>query len=236
MAAGTYRLVYPRDVKLYGISASRAIGSAAVGAELSYRKDGALNSTGISLVDDNGARGDTLHFVANAVYGMPRNFIADNATLVAEFAYSRLQKVTEHKELFKGEGYTCNDLQGPANNGRGDKSDGCSTKDYYAVAVNYTPEYAQILPSWSLKVPLTVNYGLKGNAATSAGGSEGALSWSVGATMTYREEHEFTLRYADLSAQEKNTRNAYGQRQVDGNGNVGGTDRGWLTFTYKTSF
>ncbi|WP_445676566.1 DUF1302 domain-containing protein [Pseudomonas aeruginosa] len=236
MAAGTYRLVYPRDVKLYGISASRAIGSAAVGAELSYRKDGALNSTGISLVDDNGARGDTLHFVANAVYGMPRNFIADNATLVAEFAYSRLQKVTEHKELFKGEGYTCNDLQGPANNGRGDKSDGCSTKDYYAVAVNYTPEYAQILPSWSLKVSLTVNYGLKGNAATSAGGSEGALSWSVGATMTYREEHEFTLRYADLSAQEKNTRNAYGQRQVDGNGNVGGTDRGWLTFTYKTSF
>src|SRR5690606_21829034 len=163
-------------------------------------------------------------------------FISDNATIAAEFAYSRLQKVTDHKELFKSEDYTCNDLQGPANNGRGDKSDGCSTKDYYAVAVNYTPQFVEILPSWTLEVPLTINYGIKGNAPTAGGGSEGALSWSVGTKMIYRQEHEFSLRYADLSAQEKNTRNIYGNRQADGNGNVGGTDRGWLAFTYKTSF
>ncbi|EOE0844576.1 TPA: DUF1302 domain-containing protein [Pseudomonas aeruginosa] len=230
---GSYRLVYPRDVKLYGLSFSRAIATAAVGAELSYRKGGALNATGVSLIDNEGPRGDTLHAVVNAVYGVPRNFIADNATLVAELAYSRLQKVTEHKELFKGEGYNCVDVQ---TGGRGDKSDGCSTKDYWAVAVNYTPQYVEILPSWTLEVPLTINYGLKGNAASAGGGSEGALSWSVGAKMIYRQEHEFSLRYADVSAQEKNSRNIYGERMVNGNGNVGGTDRGWLAFTYKTSF
>jgi len=228
-----YRLVYPRDVKLLGVSASRAIGSAAVGAELSYRKDGALNATGVSLLDDQGPRGDTIHFVANAVYGVPRNFIADNATLVTEFAYSHLDKVTEHEELYKGEGYNCVDVQ---TGGKGDKSDGCSTRDYYAVAVNYTPQYVEILPSWTLDVPLTINYGLHGNAASAGGGSEGALSWSVGAKMTYRQEHEFSLRYADVSAQEKNSLNANGERMVNGNGNVGGTDRGWLVFTYKTSF
>ena len=54
--------------------------------------------------------------------------------------------------------------------------------------------------------------------------------------MIYRQEHEFSLRYADVSAQEKNSRNIYGERMVNGNGNVGGTDRGWLAFTYKTSF
>lgn len=232
-AAGSYRLVYPRDVKLYGVSFSRAIASAAVGAELSYRKDGALNATGIDLLDNEGPRGDTIHFVANAVYGVPRNWIADTATLVAEFAYSHLEDVTSHEELFKGEGYNCVDVQ---TGGKGDKSDGCSTRDYYAVAMNYTPQYVEILPSWTLEVPLTINYGLHGNAASAGGGSEGQLSWSVGAKMTYRQEHEFSLRYADVSAQEKNSRNIYGQPMANGNGNVGGTDRGWLAFTYKTSF
>ncbi|MRK19809.1 DUF1302 domain-containing protein [Pseudomonas sp. JG-B] len=237
LASREYRLVYPRDVKLYGLSFSRAIATVAVGAELSYRKDGALNATGVSLLDDEGPRGDTIHFVANAVYGVPRNFIADNATLVAEFAYSHLDKVTSHEELYKGEGFAgCTDLRTPRIPASGNKSDGCSTRDYYAIAVNYTPQYVEILPSWTLDVPFTVNYGLDGNAASAGGGAEGALSWSVGAKMTYRQEHEFTVRYADTSAQEKNVLNANGDRMVNGNGNVGGTDRGWLTFTYKTSF
>lgn len=233
LEAGQYRLVYPRNVKLYGLSFSRAIASAAVGVELSYRKDGALNATGVSLDDNEGPRGNTIHMVANAVYGVPRNWLSNNATLVTEFAYSHLDKVTSHKELFKGEGYACEDLRG---NGSGNKSDGCSTRNYYAVAVNFTPQYVEVLPSWTLDVPLTINYGIHGNAASAGGGSEGALSWSIGAKMTYRQEHEFSLRYADTSAQNKNTLNANGDRMINGNGNVGGSDRGWLAFTYKTSF
>ena len=50
--------------------------------------------------------------------------------------------------------------------------------------------------------------------------------------MTYIQRHEFSLRYADTSAQEKNLLNG----GVGGNGAVGTTDRGWLAFTYKTSF
>lgn len=233
VADGTYRLVYPRDVKLLGVSFSRVFDSISVGSELSYRKNGALNATGVSLADDEGPRGDTVHFIANAVYGMPRNFIAENANLVAEFVYSHLDRVTEHKELYKGVGYNCVDVQ---DGGKGDKSDGCSTRDYYAMAVNYTPQYLAILPSWDLEVPLTANYGLHGNAASAGGGNEGALSWSVGAKMTYMQRHEFTLRYADTLAQEKNATNIYGQTMASGNGNVGGTDRGWVSFTYKTSF
>jgi hypothetical protein len=231
MAEGSYRLIYPRSVKLAGLSFSRIFNSVAVGAELSYRMDGALNATGIDPQDHEGPRGDTIHFVANAVYGVPRNFIANNATLVAEFAYSHLDKVTEHKELYKGEGTAaCTDVKNPAR--RGGKGDGCSTDDYYAVAVNYTPQYLSILPSWDLEVPLTINYGINGNAATAGGGSEGALAWSIGAKMTYIQRHEFSLRYADTSAQEKNLPNG----GVGGNGAVGTTDRGWLAFTYKTSF
>lgn len=231
---GYYRLVHPRDVKLAGLSFSRVFNSVAVGMDLSYRKNGALNATGVSPVDEEGPRGNTIHFVANAVYGVPRNFIANNATLVGEFAYSHLDKVTKHEELYKGDGYSgCADARStPANPLSGGKEDGCSTDDYYAVAVNYTPQYLSIFPSWDLEVPLTVNYGINGNAASAGGGSEGALAWSVGAKMTYIQRHEFSLRYADTSAQEKTLLNG----GVGGNGAVGTTDRGWLAFTYKTSF
>ena len=232
-AAGSYRVVYPRGVKLAGVSFARVFNTVAVGSELSYRMNGALNATGVSALDDEGPRGDTIHFIANAVYGVPRNFISNNATLVGEFAYSHLQRVTEHEELFKGVGKNaCTNARTPGIPDSGSESDGCSSKDYYAVAVNYTPQYISIFPSWDMDVPLTVNYGLHGNAPTAGGGSEGALAYSVGVKLTYAQLYEFGLRYADTAAQPKNLANG----TVAGNGNVGGEDRGWLAFTFKTSF
>lgn len=232
-ALGSYRVVYPRGVKLAGMSFSRVFDTVSVGSDLSYRMNGALNATGVSPVDDEGPRGDTIHFVANAVYGVPRNFISNNGTLVGEFAYSHLDRVTEHNELFKGEGKNaCVSARTPGIAGSGGVSDGCSTRDYYAVAVNYTPQYLNIFPSWDMDVPITANYGLHGNAATAGGGSEGALAWSTGVRFTYVQQYEFSLRYADTLAQSKTLSNG----TIAGNGNVGGTDRGWLDFTFKTSF
>ena len=232
-ALGSYRVVYPRGVKLAGVSFARVFNTVAVGSEMSYRMNGALNATGVSALDNEGPRGDTIHFIANAVYGVPRNFISNNGTLVGEFAYSHLQRVTEHEELFKGVGKAaCTNARTPGIAGSGSESDGCSSKDYYAVAVNYTPQYISIFPSWDMDVPLTVNYGLHGNAPTAGGGSEGALAYSVGVKLTYAQLYEFGLRYADTAAQPKNLANG----TVAGNGNVGGEDRGWLAFTFKTSF
>lgn len=231
MATGSYRLVYPRNVKLVGLSLSTVLDAVSVGSEISYRKGGALNAAGIDPVDNEGPRGDTYHFVANAVYLVPRNFIAPNASLVAEFAYSHLQKVTEHEELYLGENSAACVNPRIGTPGSGNKSDGCSTRDYSAIAVNYTPQYLSVLPSWDLTVPLTVNYGISGNAASAGGGNEGALTWSAGVQMTYAQRYEFGLRYADSDAQSKTLPG----NVVGGNGAVGGTDRGWLAFTFKTS-
>lgn len=230
-ATGSYRLVYPRNVKLVGLSFSRVFDTVSVGSEVSYRKGGALNAVGIDPTDNEGPRGDTLHFVANAVYGVPRNFIANNATLVAEFAYSHLRKVTDHEELYLGEhNNNCVDPR-VGTPGSGDKRDGCSTRNYAAMAVNYTPQYLSVFPSWDMTVPLTVNYGLSGNAASAGGGNEGALTWSAGVQLTYAQRYEFGLRYADSDAQSKRIPGD----TIGGNGAVGGTDRGWLAFTFKTS-
>lgn len=234
-AQGAFRLAYPTDVTLYGLSLGRVVGPVSVGSELSLRKDAALNSQAISAVDNEGARGDTLHGILGGVFLLPKNAFSDTGSVAFELAYSQLLSVKSHPELFKGEGYAgCRAVLTSTVANSGTKADGCSTKRYAALAVNFTPQWLQILPSWDLDVPMTLNYGFHGNAATVGGGSERALAWSLGARMTFGQRHEFTLRYADTAAQP--TYNAAGTALLGGNGNVGGTDRGWIVFTYKTGF
>ena len=227
-----YRLVYPTRVKMFGVSAASVVGPVSVGSDLSYRKDGALNTNMVSPVDNQGPRGDTLHAVVNGVYLLPATKFWDTGTLIAELAYSRLLSVTSHADLYNGVGYgSCVTTGGTT---PGDKSDGCSTKNYAALAVIFAPQYLQVLPSWDMELPVSVNYGLSGNAASAGGGNEKSLSWSVGTKMVYQQKHEFSLQYANTSAKPKY--DPSGTTVIGGNGSVGTTDRGWLAFTYKSAF
>lgn len=252
-APGQFRFMYPQGVKLVGASFARAIGPVSFGSELSYRQNGHLNSkstftnyAGMNM-QNTGARGDTLHAVVNGVYLLPKTALWDTGSLVAELAFSRLQKVTANQALYRGEGnmviapggtLACSKTGTPAAaNTPGDKSDYCSTRNFLQMAVNFTPQYLGILPSWDLDLPMTLNYGIKGVAASGSGGAEGVLGWSLGAKMTYQSKHEFSLRYSDSRAPSKY--NVAGTQLIGGGaaGSVlGATDRGWLVFTYKTSF
>jgi hypothetical protein len=247
----SFRFDYAQDVKLLGASFARAIGPVSFGSELSYRQNGHLNSkTTFSNyasmdIQNTGARGDTLHAIVNGVYLLPKTSLWDTGSLVAELAYSRLQKVTANEALYRGVGnlvagpggaLACTKVGAPANT-PGDRSDFCSTRDFWQMAVNFTPQYLGIFPSWDLDLPMSINYGIKGVAASGSGGAEGVLSWSIGAKMTYQSKHEFSLRYSDLRAPSKY--NAAGTTLIGGGAagsSIGATDRGWLVFTYKTSF
>lgn len=241
-ATGPFRFSYPKDTKLIGVSFARNIGGVSVGAELSYRKDAQLQatSTGVSPLDSEGPRGNTWHAVLNGVYLLPSTPVWDTGSLVAELAYSRLDKVTSHPELYKAVGYNCvrtGTGSGGVAAAPGSKWDGCSTKDFLGVAINFTPQYLNVLPSWNLDIPMTLNYGLHGNAPTGGGGFEKALTWSIGARMIYRQDHEFSLRYSDSRV--STIYNAAGTAVTGGNAlgsGIGATDRGWLVFTYKTGF
>jgi len=233
----SFRFVYAQDVKVIGLSLARSLGPVSFGSELSLRQNAHLNSKTTYLpTQDTGARGDTLHFVANGVYLLPKSPVWDTGSLIAEFAYSHLQKITANEALYRGVGYAgC--TSAPTAGATRDKKDACSTRDFYQMAVNFTPQYLGLFPSWDLDVPLAINYGIKGVAPTGGGGFEKLLSWSVGAKMTYSQKHEFSLRYSDLSVPTKY--NATGTAVTGGGAlgsSVGATDRGWLAFTYKTSF
>jgi hypothetical protein len=234
----TFRFVYPKDVSLVGLSFARAIGPVSFGSELSYRQDGQLNSKTTYLpTQDTGARGDTLHAVINGVYLLPKTPLWDTGSVIVELAYARLQRITENANLYRGVGYASCVKVGGTLPGSGDHTDACSTRDFTQIAVNFTPQYLGILPSWDLDLPVALNYGLKGNSPTASGGFEKVLSWSIGAKMTYQAKHEFSLRYSDLVVPGKY--NVAGNTLIGGNalgGSLGATDRGWLVFTYKTSF
>ncbi|MDF3842954.1 DUF1302 family protein [Pseudomonas citronellolis] len=219
-----YRFVYVENTKLYGASFTKQVGTAAVGVDLSYR-DGTQLYTETAGADGKPAIGNTWHLVANSLWLLPSTPIYDTGVFMAEMAYSRLDKVTHNKNVFTGEGYA--ECEGR------NKWDGCATKDFVGIAANFTPQWLSVYPSIDLSLPITVNYGVYGNAA-SGGGNQGASTWSVGLTATYETNTEVGLRYSDQTAHTK-----YSDGAVVGGNNpslVGLTDRGWLALTFKTGF
>jgi hypothetical protein len=213
------------------------------GAEISLRQNAHLNSKTTYLPNENtGARGDTLHLIANGIYLLPKTPVWDSGSLIVELAHSRLQKITANENLYRGEGYAGGCIKSGTGSGGvpaalGDRSDTCSTKSFTQLAVSFTPQYIQLFPSWDVTVPVALNVGLKGTAPTGGGGFEKLMSWSIGLNATYASAHDFTLRYSDISVPGKY--NAAGTTLIGGNSlgsSLGATDRGWLVFTYKTSF
>jgi hypothetical protein len=239
-ATGPFRFTYARNVELFGVSMAKAVGPVSVGAELSYRKNGHLNSrTTYSPTQNTGARGNTLHAIVNGLYGLPKSPLWDTGIVMAELAYARLLNVTENEDLYRGVGYSTASCTRSGTSGAtaqpGGKGDACSTRNFVQVAVNFTPQYLGVMPSWDLDLPVSLNYGVSGNSPTGSG-FEKALTWSVGARLTYSQRHEFSLRYSDIKASTRY--NAAGTSVIGGGGLgsiVGATDRGWLVFTYKTS-
>jgi hypothetical protein len=229
------RFLYPDKIDQYSLSFSRVIKSVSVGTELSYRKNGALNSPS-SVLTPTGARGDTWHAVVNGVFMLPATPLWATGTLVGELAYNRLDKVTTNPATYRSVGAaSCVDSRTSVA-GSGTKDDGCSTKDAWQMALRFTPQYLNVLPSWDLALPVSATYGISGNAPTSGGGTEGELRWSIGATATYASKYEFSLLYADrkLPVRELNGRITGGA--AHSNSSVGVIDRGWLSFTFKTAF
>jgi hypothetical protein len=233
------RFLYAQNVEQYSLTFSRVIGGVAFGSEVSYRKNGALN-TPSSIVTDTGARGDTWHAVVNGIYMLPKTALWDTGSLVAEVAYNRLEKVTKNPSLYREVGAaTCVDSRTSVARS-GDKRDGCSTNDALFMALKFSPQYLNILPSWDLTLPMSLTYGLSGNAPTAGGGTEGELRWSLGATMTYASKYEFTLSYADRTLPVRTVSTAQGEKITGGaahsNSSVGVIDRGWLSLTVKMAF
>ena len=142
-------------------------------------------------------------------------------TAVSELAYSRWDKVRSNPNLFNAEGFAgCSAAAAGFS---------CATKDYFGVSFLFAPRILQVIPGGDLTIPMFVQGGIKGNAATLSGGNQEAGNYSLGLSSTISRS---TLR-PELQRLLRQVRDN-GSIVTVGNGPLY-RDRGLLTFTFRTS-
>jgi hypothetical protein len=257
---GSYNQFYVDDIDIYGISLSKSVGDVSVGFDLNYRENMPLASVAGTVSpaavaagrpgfiggfdgEDGVARGNTVHAVLNGLTTFGDTPLWDSSSLLVELGYSRWLKVTDNKQLFKGEDWY-----------RGtDKV----TKDNYIIGVNFNPTWYQVFPGIDMYLPMTNNLGLNGNSAVQLGGNEDAGSYSVGVGFDVHNQYRFDLKYVDNfgpfdTCSSPGSAGSQGDGAAPGaNGQYnctpgqttafGGTpaqlkDRGMVTATFKTTF
>jgi hypothetical protein len=219
-ADNSYEFIYPENAKLYGLSLSKLIGSASVGAELVYRKNTALNSS-LANGSHDVARGDTYHALLNAIQSFGPNSLWSSASLTGEIAFAHLDEVTKNEQNFAG---LCGSERGVER--------GCATRNVSQATLRFSPSWTAVAVGWDLGFDTAITYGLHGNGAMPGGGNEKAGSYSFGPSLTYNANHAFKLQYIDYLATKKNNPNG-GILYSNGSQLQ---DRGWLSFTYTGQF
>lgn len=226
-----YRLVYPKDVRMAGASLNMDVGGNSVGVDMSFRKDAPLAAAGVSPVDNEGPRGNSGHINVSSVSGLTPTALYDTGTFIAEISYQHLFSVTKHSELFNGEGY--GGCTNGTRTGPGGKQNGCATRDFVGLGVQFSPQWLQVVSGVDLTMPLTASYGLYGNGATSLSGRQGAYTVSAALKADIRQQYTATLTVAKSHASISETVNGVA---VSGNGNYSNNDRAWVSLSLQTSF
>jgi hypothetical protein len=249
---GRYAAAYADDIKIYGLSLSKNLWGVSVGADLNYRENMPLLSDTVSVLpaslaplaaslpagslfapptegETGGARGSTWHGVLNGFASFADTPIWDAANLIVELTWNHWSDVKEGAAVFKGRSnYT---VIGPA--GTPVTPEDKVTKDYYGLAVNFTPTKYQMFPGADLSVPISYSQGISGNSAVLLGGNEGAGSYSVGVAVDLHSKYRFDLKYVDFLGNA--TTNPANAITSYGGANSLLTDRGFVVFTFKTT-
>lgn len=196
------------------------------------------------LVDNSyAARGQTWHAVLNAVGTLSGNALWDSASYAGELTYSRLHKVTKNPQMFNSEGSADYICDGVARNGSTgqvlDKSYGCSTKYAVGAAINFSPTWFQVFPGIDISMPLSYTRGLHGNSPVTSGGNEGNGTYSIGLSANVQQQYQFDLKYVDFYGTYKEAASPIPGEPMVAAVNGSSTalkDRGFLNFTFKTTF
>jgi hypothetical protein len=170
---GTYNLVYPQGIEIYGISASGYLGSSNIAGEISGRRNMPLVSTTLIEAPGQAADGDrhplyavgnSLHAQISTITNFSRSAIWDAATLSVEVAANSRLRITKNPAVF-------------------DRS-----ADGVAVALrsSFEPTYFAVLPNLDLTPSFGVGYDVAGDSSTDSYQTRGGGDFEFGVTATYR--------------------------------------------------
>jgi hypothetical protein len=237
---GTYQTAYGDNIHIYGVTLAKEIAGMSVGAELSYRQNMPLQSTNVLVVPaplvaafpgsiatnavpsrgTPGALGDTYHGLVNVLNVLPKTALFDTATIQGELTWMQWARVTQNEAVFKGNSaYTGIDKV---------------SRNFFGLAVNFTPTWFQVLPGVDLLMPLTWSEGLSGNAAVQLGGNKNAGSWSAGVAADIYQKYRVQLSYNGYFGDYSTT--PTGAMNVANGTFAALSDRGWVSLTFKTTF
>ena len=251
---GSARSIYPTRTKLLGVTVNTTKWDVSWGGELSYRKNAALVSdfsalapvaiggqngpggaTNISPTE--GARGDTLHAVANAQIFLGKAAFWDTFVVATEVAVSHLQKVTSNPQYFQSTGSSYAPVLCNAPVAFGGESNrevaGCVSRTAASLGLYLDPTIYQALPSVDIDIPVFLQLNFR-NSPLNGGSTSGFNTLSAGVKATWNTAYGpqiFQLNYLTFS----NKRDA---SNTNGHAILGGPyyDRSQIQLTYKTNF
>ena len=281
--AGTYNTAYGSDIDIFGISLSRNIGGLSLGAELSYRsnmpllsepvvvvpdpflwapagpggpqfpidpsalKPGSISASNVPKNDTPGAKGDTMHALVNLV-GIMGESIWDTASWATELSWMTYLNVTQNEAVFKGRGKAK----------PGEWTDyswalDAVDKNFFALAINFTPTWFQVKPGMDVLAPVSWSQGISGNSAISGGGQEDAGTFGFGVALDFYQRYRFDLKYIGFYGDFQKCKNVPGgttatslvgtcvgaspnDAAVFNGTNATLGDRDFISLTFKTTF
>jgi len=205
--------VYNRDVDMYGVFTNFSWKDYSWGAEISTRRNTALDSTGGPNRAGTlyGATGTTWHGLLNVQGALPRSPLYDAGLFIAEVAHTYLDEVTSNADVYAG----CVKSTDP----------GCGTRNATSFSLILLPTWTGVWPGVDLNGNLTLaSFGLSGNSAVPGGAAKRAYSWAAGLTADINVKYKVGILYSDAGDITERI------------GAMGATDRGRLTLTFQTSF
>lgn len=155
----------------------------------------------------------------------------DTASWATELTWMQWLDVSQNEAVFKGrKGY--------------DQIDAVD-KNYFGLAVNFTPTWFQVLPSVDILAPLSWSQGISGNSAITSGGQDGAGTFAIGIAADVRQKYRFDLKYVGFygdysKCPRKGAANpatcVNGAVDIFNGSNATLSDRDFIALTFKTTF
>ncbi len=193
---------------------------------------GAIATNALPDGDTPGAKGNTMHGLVNLL-GTHREELPvfDAATWATELTWMTWLDVTQNEAVFKGrDGYS-----------QIDRVD----KNYFGLAINFTPTWFQVFPGVDILAPLSWSQGISGNSALgSHGGSEGSGTFGIGIAADIYQKYRIDLKYVGFYGDNRCARACRSirapARPVPSTSSTVRTrhlqDRDFLALTFKTTF
>jgi hypothetical protein len=205
---GTYKLVYPAGIELYGASFSTYVGDSDVAGELSYRRNMPLDSdpqvVPAGAIANNSSHplyaiGNTLHGQVSTETTFTGTDFWQRADLNLEVAANDRLEITKNPAAL----------------------DPYADRFAMAFHANFTPQYFQVFPGLDVGVPVGLGYGLVGNSSVDDAQRAQTGNVEIGLSATYQTVWEGSLSFTHFIGSPVRQRLA---------------DRDFLAFTVQRTF